>query len=66
MWRRDRSYNFYAQLVSDLEEGKTRLPIRLQFKRTSWKTGKQIASFSVNVPWINCHQLLSNGRFLTK
>jgi len=44
-WRRDRAYNFYALLVSELESGKTRLPIRLQFKRTSWKAGKQIASF---------------------
>lgn len=44
-WRRDWTYNFYALLVNDLEEGTARLPIRLQFKRTSRKAGKQIASF---------------------
>lgn len=45
VWRRDRAYNFYCLLVSELEEGKTTLPVRLQFKRTSHKAGKQIASF---------------------
>lgn len=44
-WRRDRAYNFYALLVDELNAGKSKLPIRLQFKRTSWKAGKNIASF---------------------
>jgi len=44
-WRRDKNYNFYALLVSELDDDTCIKPIKLQFKRTSFRAGKRIASW---------------------
>ncbi len=40
--RRDKAYNFYAMVVSDIDKGGS-FPVRLQFLRTSSQAGRAIA-----------------------
>lgn len=42
--RRDKAYNFYAMVVSDIDKGGA-FPIRLQFLRTSAQAGRSIADY---------------------